>query len=52
MTAHPGRLLTTYPMGSLARVRWTLNTPEFAELRGAIWHQLAREVSRAMEMQT
>jgi hypothetical protein len=30
----------------------TLNTPEFAELRGAIWEQLGREVTRAMEMQS
>lgn len=52
MTAHPGRLLATFPI-TIARPRTveTLNTPEFAELRGAIWHQLAREVSRAMEMQ-
>ena len=53
MTAHPGRMLTTFPIG-IARPRTveTLNTPEFAELRGEIWHQLAREVTRAMEMQT
>jgi NitT/TauT family transport system ATP-binding protein len=52
MTAHPGRLLTTFHIGiERPRTVETLNTPEFAELRGAIWAQLAREVSRAMEMQ-
>jgi hypothetical protein len=30
----------------------TLNTAEFAELRGAIWEPLGREVTRAMEMQS
>jgi NitT/TauT family transport system ATP-binding protein len=52
MTAHPGRLLATFPI-DIARPRTiaTMNTPEFAELRGRIWDQLGREVTRAMEMQ-
>ena len=52
MTAHPGRLLATFPI-SIKRPRTidTMNTPEFAGLRGAIWDQLGREVKRAMEMQ-
>jgi NitT/TauT family transport system ATP-binding protein len=53
MTAHPGRLLTTFHIGiQRPRTVETLNTPEFAELRGAIWEQLGREVTRAMEMQS
>ena len=52
MTAHPGRLLATFPIGiKRPRTVETMNTPEFAELRGAIWHQLSHEVTRAMEMQ-
>jgi NitT/TauT family transport system ATP-binding protein len=52
MSAHPGRLLATFPI-DIARPRTveTMNTPQFAELRGAIWSQLSREVTRAMEMQ-
>ena len=52
MTAHPGRLLATFPI-EIKRPRTvdTLNTPEFAELRGAIWDLLGKEVTRAMEMQ-
>ena len=52
MAAHPGRLLATFPI-DIARPRTveTMNTPQFAELRGAIWSQLSREVTRAMEMQ-
>jgi NitT/TauT family transport system ATP-binding protein len=52
MTAHPGRLLATFPIGiKRPRAIDTMNMPEFAELRGAIWDQLGREVKRAMEMQ-
>lgn len=53
MTAHPGRHLATFDI-TLERPRTveTMNTPEFAHLRGQIWHQLAREVARAMEMQS
>ena len=52
MTAHPGRLLATFPIGiKRPRTIETMNTPEFAELRGEIWDQLGREVKRAMEMQ-
>jgi NitT/TauT family transport system ATP-binding protein len=52
MTAHPGRLLATFDIGiKRPRTVETMNTPEFAELRGAIWQQLSREVTRAMEMQ-
>ena len=52
MAAHPGRLLASFPI-DIARPRTveTMNTPKFAELRGAIWSQLSREVTRAMEMQ-
>jgi NitT/TauT family transport system ATP-binding protein len=52
MTAHPGRLLATFPI-EIKRPRTvdTLNTPEFAELRGEIWDLLGKEVTRAMEMQ-
>ena len=52
MSAHPGRLLATFPI-DIARPRTveTMNTPQFAELRGAIWSQLSREATRAMEMQ-
>jgi NitT/TauT family transport system ATP-binding protein len=52
MTAHPGRLLSTFTI-DIPRPRTveTMNTPQFAALRGAIWDQLGREVSRAMEMQ-
>ena len=52
MTAHPGRLLATFPI-AIARPRTiaTMNTPAFAALRGQIWDQLGREVARAMEMQ-
>jgi NitT/TauT family transport system ATP-binding protein len=52
MTAHPGRLLSTFHIGiKRPRTIDTMNTPEFAELRGAIWGELSREVTRAMEMQ-
>ncbi|MGE0252981.1 MAG: ABC transporter ATP-binding protein [Alphaproteobacteria bacterium] len=52
MTAHPGRLLATFEV-DIPRPRTveTMNTPRFAELRGAIWEQLGREVTRAMEQQ-
>jgi len=52
MTAHPGRLLATFEI-DIARPRTieTMNTPEFGELRGAIWQELSKEVTRAMEMQ-
>jgi NitT/TauT family transport system ATP-binding protein len=52
MTAHPGRHLATFPI-DIPRPRTveTMNTPRFAELRGAIWDLLAKEVARAMEMQ-
>ena len=52
MTAHPGRLLATFPIDiKRPRTVETMNTPEFAKLRGAIWRQLSHEVTRAMEMQ-
>jgi NitT/TauT family transport system ATP-binding protein len=53
MTAHPGRHLATFHV-DIPRPRTveTLNTPRFAELRGAIWDLLAKEVARTMEMQT
>jgi NitT/TauT family transport system ATP-binding protein len=52
MTAHPGRLLATFSIGiKRPRTVETMNSSEFAELRGALWDQLAREVKRAMEMQ-
>jgi NitT/TauT family transport system ATP-binding protein len=52
MTAHPGRLLTTFHIDiKRPRTIETLNTSEFSELRGAIWEQLGKEVTRAMEMQ-
>jgi NitT/TauT family transport system ATP-binding protein len=52
MTAHPGRLLATFEIDiERPRTVQTLNTPRFAELRGAIWDLLAKEVARAMEMQ-
>jgi NitT/TauT family transport system ATP-binding protein len=52
MTAHPGRLLATFPV-TIARPRTvdTMNQPEFGRLRGEIWEQLGKEVTRAMEMQ-
>jgi NitT/TauT family transport system ATP-binding protein len=52
MTAHPGRLLSTFAI-DIPRPRTieTMNTPEFGELRGAIWRELSKEVTRAMEMQ-
>jgi NitT/TauT family transport system ATP-binding protein len=52
MTAHPGRLLTTFEI-DIPRPRTieTMNKPAFGELRGAIWHELSKEVTRAMEMQ-
>jgi NitT/TauT family transport system ATP-binding protein len=53
MTAHPGRHLATFHI-DIPRPRnvATMNTPRFAELRGAIWDLLAKEVARAMEMQS
>lgn len=53
MTAHPGRHLATFPI-DIPRPRnvATLNSARFGELRGAIWELLAREVARAMEMQS
>jgi NitT/TauT family transport system ATP-binding protein len=51
MTAHPGRPLATFNIGiKRPRTIDTMNTPTFAELRGEIWGQLSREVTRAMEM--
>jgi NitT/TauT family transport system ATP-binding protein len=51
MTAHPGRLLATFRIDiERPRTVETMNTPRFAQLRGAIWEQLGREVMRAMEM--
>ena len=52
MTAHPGRLLSTFHIDiKRPRTIETMNTPAFAALRGAIWDQLGKEVTRAMEMQ-
>jgi NitT/TauT family transport system ATP-binding protein len=52
MTAHPGRNLATFTVGiPRPRTSETLNTSAFAELRGEVWHRLAKEVVRAMEMQ-
>jgi NitT/TauT family transport system ATP-binding protein len=52
MTAHPGRHLATFPIDiERPRTVETINTARFAELRGAIWDLLAKEVARAMEMQ-
>jgi NitT/TauT family transport system ATP-binding protein len=52
MTAHPGRLLSTFHIGiKRPRTIETMNSPEFNELRSAIWGELSREVTRAMEMQ-
>jgi NitT/TauT family transport system ATP-binding protein len=52
MTAHPGRLLTTYDINiERPRTVETMNTPEFSALRGQIWDRLGKEVRRAMEMQ-
>jgi len=52
MTAHPGRHLATFDI-DIRRPRTveTMNTPRFAELRGAIWDLLGKEVARAMELQ-
>jgi len=52
MTAHPGRLLATFDI-DIPRPRTieTMNMPAFGKLRGAIWHELSKEVTRAMEMQ-
>ena len=53
MTAHPGRLLSTFHIGiKRPRTIDTVNSAEFGELRGAIWDQLGKEVTRAMEMQS
>ncbi len=53
MTAHPGRHLATFHIDiQRPRTVQTMNTARFAELRGAIWDQLAEQVARAMEMQT
>jgi NitT/TauT family transport system ATP-binding protein len=52
MTAHPGRLLTTYDIDiERPRTIETMNTPEFSALRSQIWDRLGKEVRRAMEMQ-
>jgi NitT/TauT family transport system ATP-binding protein len=52
MTAHPGRLLSTFHIDiKRPRTIETMNSPEFSELRSAIWGELSREVTRAMEMQ-
>jgi NitT/TauT family transport system ATP-binding protein len=52
MTAHPGRLLSTFHIGiKRPRTIETMNSAEFGALRGAIWDQLGKEVTRAMEMQ-
>ena len=52
MTAHPGRLLSTFHI-DIARPRTveTMNSKAFTDLRSAIWDQLAKQVTRAMEMQ-
>jgi NitT/TauT family transport system ATP-binding protein len=52
MTAHPGRLLRTFQI-DIPRPRTvdTMNTAAFGTLRGAIWEELSKEVTRAMEMQ-
>ena len=52
MTAHPGSFKAEFQI-DLPRPRTfeTTGTPEFAELIGAIWHQLKDEVHRAMEQQ-
>jgi NitT/TauT family transport system ATP-binding protein len=53
MTAHPGRNLATFPIDiKRPRTVETINTARFVELRSAIWDLLAKEVARAMEMQT
>lgn len=52
MTAHPGRHLATFEIDiERPRTVETMNTPRFAELRGAVWDLLGKEVARAMEMQ-
>lgn len=52
MTAHPGQHLATFEIGiPRPRTVETMNTTAFSELRGEIWHKLASEVTRAMEMQ-
>ena len=45
MTAHPGRLLADLSRSAIKRPRTieTMNTPEFAALRGAIWINSARK---------
>ena len=49
MTAHPGRHLATFHIDiERPRTVETINTARFAELRGAIWDLLAKEVARAM----
>ena len=50
MSAHPGRLLATFPI-DIARPRTSevVNTPHFAELRAEIWARLSKEVTRAMD---
>jgi NitT/TauT family transport system ATP-binding protein len=53
MTAHPGRLLSTFHIGiKRPRTIETMNSAEFGALRGEIWDQLGKEVTRAMEMQS
>jgi NitT/TauT family transport system ATP-binding protein len=53
MTAHPGRLLSTFNIGiKRPRTIDTMNSAEFGALRGEIWDQLGKEVTRAMEMQS
>ncbi|MFC7398446.1 ABC transporter ATP-binding protein [Chelatococcus sp. GCM10030263] len=51
MSAQPGRRLATFDI-DLPRPRTidAMNTTRFAEYRAAIWDQLSREVSRAMEI--
>lgn len=52
MTAQPGSFKTEFEI-NIPRPRTfaTTSTPEFAELNGAIWHELKDEVHRAMEQQ-
>ncbi len=52
MTAHPGRHLATFEIDiERPRTVETMNTARFAELRGAVWDLLGKEVARAMELQ-
>ena len=48
----PPSVYSALVAGSEKGVTVSDNTAAFAELRGAIWDQLGREVTRAMEMQS